>query len=179
MLTSKESMIFRWNNHKRITIGYTIMMMLVLYHYHQKVQEWKGMRLDPERPSLGIPSQVSGTRHKCLLVEDKTPSESSIWNAMQLLFIFPAVKFSTCSSLLPSLKVCHRFMRFVNQVFNIYTYTYAYVHIYVHNCWVVLNGVLMNSSEGVLGLFLHPFWSLQICSWLEVTGDWKGTTEIL
>lgn len=133
-------MILRGSDHKRTKMRYTIMTRLASQHHCQKAWEWKGMRMDPETPLLGYPNRVSGTRCKCLLVENKAPSMSS-WEMLCSFysslrqFSSPPIHFS-----FPVLKVCHLLMRFLDHLLNVYTYTHSHVCMCVHSCWAELNG---------------------------------------
>lgn len=138
------------------------------------------MRMDPERPLLGYPNQVSGSRHQCLLVEDKAPSKSpwkmvcSFYSSFWQISLLP-VHLSS-----PFLKVSLLPRRFVDQLLNVYPYTYLHAYMCAHNCWVELNGVLMNcSNEDALGPLLCQFQLLQPCSLLEVTGEWRGINQMV
>lgn len=137
------------------------------------------MRMGPETPPLGHPNQVSGTRHRCVLVEDKAPLKSH-WEMLCSFYSF----FQKLNSLLvhffsPFLKVCDPLKGFMDQLLSLHTYTYSHAHMYVHDCWGDSNGVLMNSSEGVLGPRDDQFQPLKPCSHFEVTGEWKESTEVI
>lgn len=70
--------------------------MLPYHHHHQKVWKWKGLRINPERSPRGYPNQTqmfAGWKQASI--------EILLRNAIQLLLIFPAVKF-IYSSLFPS-----------------------------------------------------------------------------